>query len=105
MGSGAVEFTNHASGRAQGQVFGVCLALTTSSGDSHSHQLTAGSLVQRTDALPEGTTTVTLLAGGGNVAIAPGYRVTSGSAVLVGSEQTAAAASGGGTATAPAPTR
>lgn len=90
VGSGSVEFTNHATGRAQGQVFGACLALTTSSGDNHSHQLTAGSLVQRTDALPEGTTTVTLLAGGGNVAIAPGYRITSGSAVLVGSEQTAA---------------
>ncbi|WP_028636344.1 choice-of-anchor A family protein [Nocardioides sp. URHA0032] len=85
---------NDATGRVQAKAFIVCLPGQTEAadrqtghGDSHRHPLLADAApATATQALPAGRTSVTLTCGAGTVPVAPGYDLSSGAAVLVGSE-------------------
>ncbi|WP_085874474.1 MULTISPECIES: choice-of-anchor A family protein [unclassified Nocardioides] len=85
---------NDATGRVQAKAFIACLPGRTEAadrqtgyGDSHRHDLLADTAaLTATVALPVGRTSTTLTCPSGAVPIAPGYDLSSASAVLVGSE-------------------
>ncbi|HEX4189552.1 MAG TPA: collagen-binding domain-containing protein [Marmoricola sp.] len=67
--------TNNATGRAQGQVFAVCVQASTSVADGHSHLLVV-SAPTSSQATAAGTTTLTCATG--QVPVTPGYQLGSG---------------------------
>ena len=79
---------NDATGRVQAKAFIVCLPGTTAGGNNgHAHQLLADATpVTATQALPAGRTSMTLTCRAGTVPVAPGFDLSSASAVLAGSE-------------------
>jgi uncharacterized repeat protein (TIGR01451 family) len=89
---GTYRFTvrNDASGRAQVQLFVVCLSPTTSVNNGHLHALVTQDPVSSTRTLPVGPRqTITVAVPLDYRAIAPGFVVTSGKARLIASEPTA----------------
>jgi uncharacterized repeat protein (TIGR01451 family) len=92
--SGRIVLDNTAAGRAQGHMELVCLGDETVDGNDHRHDVLAGAVRSGTHTLPAdpvdpsepdevSTHSVVIAAGLGTHVIAPGYRVTSGTARLM----------------------
>jgi len=89
-GRGSYRFTlrNDATGRAQGQLYVVCLSGTTLGGNGPAHALLTLDPVSTTQTLAVGRRTIALAVPLDYRAIAPSFAVTGGSARLVASEPT-----------------
>ncbi|WP_205696953.1 DUF11 domain-containing protein [Conexibacter sp. SYSU D00693] len=75
-----------AAGQAQAKAFGTCVAATTGDEGGHGHDVVLSDVAATTQTVPAGRSDVAVACGPGKVATAPGLRVASGSARVVGSE-------------------
>lgn len=102
VGSYVFTLVNHATGRAQTKVFGTCLNGRTSTAQGHSHAISTTGPVTQAVTWPAGFQTATLTCAPGQVAISPGFELTSGAALWRRSEPSDPAWSFGFEVTSPA---